>query len=71
MLEYGYSPTFNWTLEAFSSCDSSDVYVLSVFEYFFRRYCFAQKLFGVFKLLGDCSSANLDFTCYQASSLKG
>ena len=65
MLQVGYSPTFHWSLEAFSDCDASDIDVLSVFEDFFRSHGFAQELLGVLELLLYCASADLDFACFR------
>ena len=41
VLEYGDSPSFDWTLEAFACGYCGDVYVLSFFEDFFGGYGFS------------------------------
>ena len=65
VLQTSHSPTFNWTLETFADCNACDVDILSIFEDFFWCYGFTKKLFSVFELLLDCSSADLDFTCFR------
>ena len=61
MLEYGDTPAFDWTLEAFACCYGSCVGVLSFFEDFFGGHWLSQKRFCVFKLLWDGCAADFDF----------